>query len=277
MAKGLKTRKSSPSRFKIQDSVLGYATILPAMLVLIGFFGYPLFYEVYASFTNSTVGQPGEWVGLANYSYLVNDPAFTAAAFNTVVYVTAAQTGKFALGLAVALLLQQKMIGRNLWRSVVLLPYALPGFVAFMVWRLIYNPDVGALNIFLNQIGVLDQPIAFLSNSTWAMPGVVLATIWKGFPFWTIMFLAALQAIPKELYEAAASDGAFNCLHALNNFDNELIRSCMAYNWWRTWKCLDHRPNLCVQELGQLPNWASRRRSTSPTSCHSHIRSLYPT
>jgi ABC-type sugar transport system permease subunit len=178
------------------------------MLVLIGFFGYPLFYEVYASFTNSTVGQPGEWVGLANYSYLVNDPAFTAAAFNTVVYVTAAQTGKFALGLAVALLLQQKMIGRNLWRSVVLLPYALPGFVAFMVWRLIYNPDVGALNIFLNQIGVLDQPIAFLSNSTWAMPGVVLATIWKGFPFWTIMFLAALQAIPKELYEAAASDGA---------------------------------------------------------------------
>ena len=208
MAKGLKTRKSSPSRFKIQDSVLGYATILPAMLVLIGFFGYPLFYEVYASFTNKTVGQPGEWVGLANYSYLVNDPAFTAAAFNTVVYVTASQTGKFALGLAVALLLQQKMIGRNLWRSVVLLPYALPGFVAFMVWRLIYNPDVGALNIFLNQIGVLDQPIAFLSNSSWAMPGVVLATIWKGFPFWTIMFLAALQAIPKELYEAAASDGA---------------------------------------------------------------------
>ena len=208
MAKAVKTRKSSPSRFKIQDSVLGYATILPAMLVLVGFFGYPLFYEVYASFTNSTVGQPGEWVGLANYSYLVNDPAFTAAAFNTVVYVTAAQTGKFALGLAVALLLQQKMIGRNLWRSVVLLPYALPGFVAFMVWRLIYNPDVGALNIFLNQIGVLDQPVAFLSDSTWAMPAVVLATIWKGFPFWTIMFLAALQAIPKELYEAAASDGA---------------------------------------------------------------------
>ena len=203
MAKGLKAR----SRSRIQDSLLGYATILPAMLVLIGFFGYPLFYEVYASFTNITVGQSGEWVGLANYRYLVSDSAFTAAALNTVVYVTAAQTGKFALGLAVALLLQQKMIGRNLWRSVVLLPYALPGFVAFMVWRLIYNPDVGSLNIFLNQVGITDQPIAFLGNSSWAMSGVVLATIWKGFPFWTIMFLAALQAIPKELYEAAATDG----------------------------------------------------------------------
>ena len=203
MAKGLK----ACSRSRIQDSLLGYATILPAMLVLIGFFGYPLFYEVYASFTNITVGQSGEWVGLANYRYLVSDSAFTAAALNTVVYVTAAQTGKFALGLAVALLLQQKMVGRNLWRSIVLLPYALPGFVAFMVWRLIYNPDVGSLNIFLDQVGITDQPIAFLSNSSWAMSGVVLATIWKGFPFWTIMFLAALQAIPKELYEAAATDG----------------------------------------------------------------------
>ena len=208
MSKGLKARRLAPRRSRIQDSVLGYATILPAMLVLVGFFGYPLFYEVYASFTSMSVGQPGEWVGLANYKYLLSDSAFTAAALNTVVYVTAAQTGKFALGLAVALLLQQKMVGRNLWRSVVLLPYALPGFVAFMVWRLIYNPDVGSLNIFLNQIGVLEQPIAFLSDSSWAMPGVVLATIWKGFPFWTIMFLAALQAIPKELYEAAATDGA---------------------------------------------------------------------
>jgi ABC-type sugar transport system permease subunit len=72
MAKGLKTRKSSPSRFKIQDSVLGYATILPAMLVLIGFFGYPLFYEVYASFTNSTVGQPGEWVLIHQFYWLLS-------------------------------------------------------------------------------------------------------------------------------------------------------------------------------------------------------------
>jgi ABC-type sugar transport system permease subunit len=192
------------SKLKIKLSIL---LVLLVLFVLIGFFGYPLFYEVYASFTNATVGQSGKWIGLDNYSYLFNDPTFRSASINTVVYVTAVQSGKFLLGLAVALLLQQQLKGRNIWRALVLVPYALPGFVAYAVWRLIYNPDVGALNIFLMQIGVIDSPIAFLSNPEWAMPGVILATIWKGFPFWTIMFLAALQSVPKELHEAAATDG----------------------------------------------------------------------
>jgi multiple sugar transport system permease protein len=200
--------KKNRNRFRFQDSLLGYATIFPATFVLIGFFGYPLFYEVYASFTNSTVGQSSEWVGLANYSHLFNDPSFRAASLNTIIYVTSVQSGKFLLGLAVALLLSQQLRGRNIWRALVLVPYALPGFVAYAVWRLIYNPDVGALNIFLMKLGIIDSPIAFLSNPEWAMPSVVVATIWKGFPFWTIMFLAALQSIPKELYEAAATDGA---------------------------------------------------------------------
>jgi multiple sugar transport system permease protein len=115
--------------------------------------------------------------------------------------------GKFILGLGIAILLQQKLVGRGLWRAVVLIPYAMPGFVAYMVWKLIYNPDVGALNILLHQIGLISTPISFLTERTWAMPGVVLASIWRGFPFWTIMFLAALQAVPKELYEAASIDG----------------------------------------------------------------------
>ena len=171
---------------------------------------------MYASFTNATVGQDGTWVGLANYSYLVNDPTFRTASINTVIYVTSVQSGKFLLGLAVALLLQQQLRGRNIWRALVLVPYALPGFVAYAVWRLIYNPDVGALNIFLMQLGIIDSPIAFLSNPEWAMPAVILATIWKGFPFWTIMFLAALQSVPKELHEAAATDGC----NAVQRFRN---------------------------------------------------------
>ncbi len=201
------SRKRIRPRVKFHDSLLGYATIFPATFVLIGFFGYPLFYEVYASFTNSTVGQPGEWVGLANYTFLFNDPTFRSASINTLIYVTAVQSGKFLLGLAVALLLQQQLKGRNISPALVLVPYALPGFVAYAVWRLIYNPDVGALNIFLMQVGAIDAPIAFLSNPEWAMPSVILATIWKGFPFWTIMFLAALQSVPRELHEAAATDG----------------------------------------------------------------------
>jgi multiple sugar transport system permease protein len=197
----------SRRKFFAPDSIFGYLTILPAMTVLIGFFGYPLFYEIYSSFTNRTVGHSGKWIGFQNYIFLFHDPAFKIAALNTLLYVMIVQIGKFALGLAIALLLMKKLPFRKLWRSLVLIPYALPGFVAYMVWRVIYNPDVGALNIFLHDIGVLSHPVAFLSNSSWALPSVILATIWKGFPFWTIMFLAALQSVPKELYEAAALDG----------------------------------------------------------------------
>lgn len=116
--------------------------------------------------------------------------------------------GKFVLGLGIAILLHQKLVARGFWRAVVLVPYAMPGFVAFLVWKLIYNPDVGSLNIILMKLHLIDAPIAFLGDRAWAMPSVIFATIWRGFPFWAIMFLAALQAVPKELYEAAAVDGA---------------------------------------------------------------------
>lgn len=190
------------------DNLFGYLMMAPVIGVLIMFFAYPLFYEVYSSFTDRSVGHAGKFIGLKNYIFLFEDPTYIKAAINTVVYVSTVQIGKFILGLGIALLLQQKLFGRGIWRALVLVPYAMPGFVAYMVWKLIYNPDVGALNIFLNQIGVIDTHVAFLSEGRYAMPAVVIASIWRGFPFWTIMFLAALQAVPKELYEAASIDGA---------------------------------------------------------------------
>jgi ABC-type sugar transport system permease subunit len=205
------------------DNLFGYLMMTPVMAVLLMFFAYPLFYEIYSSFTDRTVGHDGKFIGLKNYVFLFEDPTFVKAAVNTIVYVSVVQIGKFIIGLGVALLLQQKLFGRGLWRALVLIPYAMPGFVAYMVWRLIYNTDVGALNIFLHQIGVIDTPIAFLNDGHWAMPSVILATIWRGFPFWTIMFLAALQAVPKELYEAAAIDGG-NAWHRFRHISLPGIR-----------------------------------------------------
>ena len=205
------------------DNLFGYMMMAPVIGVLIMFFAYPLFYEVYSSFTDRTVGHAGKFIGLKNYIFLFEDPTYIKAAINTLVYVSTVQVGKFILGLGIALLLQQKLFGRGLWRALVLVPYAMPGFVAYMVWKLIYNPDVGALNIFLNQIGVVDTHIAFLSDGHYAMPAVVIATIWRGFPFWTIMFLAALQAVPKELYEAASIDGA-NAWHRFRHISLPGIR-----------------------------------------------------
>jgi len=182
--------------------------MLPAMAVLLLFFAYPLGYEIWSSFTNMTLGNDAKFIGLENYRYLFSDPEFLTAAKNSFIYVTAVQLGKFILGLGIAILLHQKLVARGFWRAVVLVPYAMPGFVAFLIWKLIYNPDIGSLNIFLTQIGLIDAPISFLGDRSWAMPSVIFATIWRGFPFWAIMFLAALQAVPKELYEAAAVDGA---------------------------------------------------------------------
>jgi multiple sugar transport system permease protein len=189
-------------------SILGYCMMLPAMAVLLLFFAYPLAYEIWSSFTNMTLGNDAKFIGLANYQYLFTDPEFLTAAKNSFIYVTTVQLGKFILGLGIAILLHQKLVARGFWRAVVLVPYAMPGFVAFLIWKLIYNPDIGSLNIFLTKVGLIDAPISFLGDRTWAMPSVIFATIWRGFPFWAIMFLAALQAVPKELYEAAAVDGA---------------------------------------------------------------------
>lgn len=212
MEKATKAKRVKKSRRRggIFDptSILGYCMMLPAMAVLLMFFAYPLGFEIWSSFTNMTLGNDAKFIGLENYRYLFTDPEFLTAAKNSFVYVTIVQLGKFILGLGIAILLHQKLVARGFWRAVVLVPYAMPGFVAFLIWKLIYNPDIGSLNIFLSQIGLIDAPISFLGDRTWAMPSVIFATIWRGFPFWAIMFLAALQAVPKELYEAAAVDGA---------------------------------------------------------------------
>lgn len=212
MEKATKVKRVKKSRRRggIFDptSILGYCMMLPAMAVLLMFFAYPLGFEIWSSLTNMTLGNDAKFIGLENYRYLFSDPEFITAARNSFIYVTIVQLGKFVLGLGIAILLHQKLVARGFWRAVVLVPYAMPGFVAFLIWKLIYNPDIGSLNIFLSQIGLIDAPISFLGDRTWAMPSVIFATIWRGFPFWAIMFLAALQAVPKELYEAAAVDGA---------------------------------------------------------------------
>ena len=205
------------------SSLFGYFMMLPAISVLFFFFAYPLTYEVWSSLTNATLGNDPKFVGLDNYIALFSDPEFITAARNSVVYVSFVQAGKFILGLGIAILLHQKLVARGFWRAVVLVPYAMPGFVAFMVWKLIYNPDIGALNIFLTKTGITEAPIAFLEDRSWAMASVIFATIWRGFPFWAIMFLAALQAVPKELYEAAAVDGA-NAWHRFKNISLPGIR-----------------------------------------------------
>lgn len=196
-------RRRSPN----DTALLGYLLVVPVVAVLILLVAYPFVYSVWVSFTNTTVGAVGAYIGLANYVSLVQDPTFRTALSNTVVYVAAVEAIKLVLGLAVASLLMQPLRGRNLWRGLVLLPWAMPGFVAYILWKLIYDPQDGAINIVLLGLG-LSNPVSFLGNPHLALASVVVLTVWQGFPFWVVMFLAAMQGVPKEHYEAAKIDGA---------------------------------------------------------------------
>lgn len=196
-------RRRSPT----DTALLGYLLVIPVVAVLVMLVGYPFVYSVWVSFTNTTVGVVGGFIGFANYLTLVESPTFRVALVNTVIYVAAVEVLKLSLGLGVASLLMQPLRGRNLWRGLVLLPWAMPGFVAYILWKLIYDPTDGALNIVLLGLG-LKSPISFLGDPNLALPSVIVLTVWQGFPFWVIMFLAAMQGVSKEFYEAAKIDGA---------------------------------------------------------------------
>jgi multiple sugar transport system permease protein len=190
-----------------QRALLGYLFVLPVSFVLLLLVAYPFFYAIWISFTNRTVAEAGHFVGLANYAYLLHWNSFLAAARNTIVLVGAAEILKCVVGMALALLLNEKLPGRTFFRGLVLLPWAMPSFVAFITWKLLYSPIGGAFNLLLQDLHPGAQPLDFLSSQL-ALPSVLVATVWRGLPFWVIAFLAALQTVPEELYDAAKTDGA---------------------------------------------------------------------
>jgi multiple sugar transport system permease protein len=191
-----------------RNALTGYLLLVPVLLVLLGLVAYPFVYAIFISFTSRVVGDAGEWVGLANFRYLAGQPAFQRAVANTVTLVVVTGVAKFLIGLGLALLLNERIKGRGAFRALVLLPWAMPGFVAFLVWRLLFLPIGGGVNLVLQELGLLQGVIDWLGQRSTALPAVMVASVWRGFPFWCISFLAALQNVPTELYEAAKIDGA---------------------------------------------------------------------
>lgn len=188
--------------------LFAYGLVVPVVLLLLGLVAYPFFYAIFVSFTDRVVGNDGHFIGLANFRYLVGSAAFVAAVWNTVVIVIVSDAAKLAIGLGLALLVHQRLPGRGLFRSILMLPWAVPAFVAFLVWRVLYQPIGGGINLVLTASGLWPDIIDWLGQRSTAMPAVIIATIWRGFPFWFISLLAALQTIPNEQYEAARVDGA---------------------------------------------------------------------
>jgi multiple sugar transport system permease protein len=191
-----------------RESVLGWLLLTPVLLVMLVLVVWPFTTSIWISFTDKSIGREANWVGLANFSQVLSSPRFSRAIYNSVIFTVVAIALKFVLGMAMALVLNRAFFGRNILRAYLLIPWVLPGFVAYMIWRWFLDPLQGVLNYALTDLGLITFPLEFLSSPSSAMPSVILAHVWRSFPFFGVAFLAGLQNIPPEQYEAAAVDGA---------------------------------------------------------------------
>ncbi|MFJ2746024.1 carbohydrate ABC transporter permease [Streptomyces sp. NPDC087440] len=210
----------TPGRLRRSFSTHWYAwTMVAPVVVVIGvIIGYPLVRGVYLSLTNANernversigVNQlPAtyEFVGLDNYQDALTGDQFLSTLGWTVLWTVACVSITFALGLALANILNRKIAGRAFYRMLLVLPWAVPGFVSVFAWRFLYNQDNGLLNKLLAGGGI--DAVPWLNDPTWAKFAVISVNVWLGIPFMMVALLGGLQSIPGELYEAAEMDGA---------------------------------------------------------------------
>lgn len=189
-----------------QRSVVPYVFIAPNLLVFTVFMFYPILYAFYISFHSWSLIEVPEYIGLDNYVQLADDPLFWQALWNTVVYAAGTVPSSIALGLIVALLLNRNLPLRALLRSIFFLPVIISGVVTGLIAVWIFNDSYGFANAILTTLGV--DRIFWLSSPTWAMPTVIITTLWIRVGFNMVVYLAGLQSIPRMYYEAAQVDGA---------------------------------------------------------------------
>lgn len=195
-------------RFKNDQKVLAVCFLLPALGILASVVVYPFFFALWISLEDKHAGNPGKFVGLANFVELLGSDTFLLVIYNTVFYTFFAVLIKFLIGLVSALVLFQRRPLNGLYRTILFIPWAVPTVIAALNWRWVYDEFSGMLNNFLLRLGLIDNVIAWLAEPHLAMWAVVAVVVWNGTPFYTMHFLAGLQAIPAELYEAARIDGA---------------------------------------------------------------------
>lgn len=188
----------------------GYLYLVPVVVVLGGTVLFPILKAIQMSLYHHVLIRPQEYgfIWFGNYVRLVKDDVFWLTLWNSFVWVFGSVSLQFAGGFAAALLLHQTFRGRAVIRTVTLLPWIIPGVVVALIWEFLYQPNYGALNDVLFRLGWMSEKVAWLSNPDLAMPAVIATNVWRGVPFFAIMLLAGLQAIPDELYEAARVDGA---------------------------------------------------------------------
>ena len=182
--------------------------MLPLVVLVLLLIAYPLGSAVYLSLTEKYVGYPPRFVGLKNYVELTGDPVFRKVVWNSAVFTVVSVAVKLVIGLVMALSLHRALVARRLVRGILLLPWVVPTVITALAWHWMFDALRGFINVSLLSLGLRSEPIAWLAQPATAMMAVIVVNIWRGFPFFGVSLLAGLQAIPRDLYEAAAVDGA---------------------------------------------------------------------
>ena len=196
------------SRFTKSDALTGYGLISPAVFLMLVLLAYPFLLAVYISLTDRVLGEPGKFIGIGNYLKLLQDPLFRQTVWNSFVYTISTVVLKMVLGIILALLLNQEMPCRNLIRGALLLPWIVPTSLSVLTWLWMFDSLFSVVNYILLGLGLISKKIPWLGDPFWAMVSVIIVNTWRGLPFFAVSFLAGLMTIPKELYEAAETDGA---------------------------------------------------------------------
>lgn len=189
-----------------KETARGYLFLLPALGGILVFILGPVVAAIALSFTKWDLLTPAKFIGLSNYQELIQDPMFRKVMLNTLIFTGASVPLSLILSLGLALALNQKIKGIVIFRTIYFLPVVSSMVAVSLVWRWLYNPNYGLLNYFLNLLHL--PSINWLFSTTWAMPAVILMSVWKSLGYNMVIFLAGLQGIPQMYYESAKIDGA---------------------------------------------------------------------
>jgi len=196
------------TRFLENERLLAFVLLAPTVILLGLFIAYPFVMGVWLALTDTSVGNPGVFVGLKNFIKAWNDSIFRTAFRNTAFYTFWATIFKLTLGMWLALLLNRHFRGKRIVRASMLLPFIVPTVLSTFAWRWMFDPTFSVLNWLLYQTGFITTKLPFLSDGVYGMWCAIVVNTWRGMPFFAITLLAGLQTISTDLQEAASLDGA---------------------------------------------------------------------
>lgn len=194
-------------RKNLKQNLIAYSFILPNLLGFATFTLIPMAFSLVLAFMHWDGANVVTWAGLDNFRALLNDETFRIALGNTFYYVIGTVPPTMLASLGLALLLNQPLRGRDFFRTTFFFPYVASLVAVAVVWNMLFHPAMGPVNQLLTTLGV-ENPPRWTASVDWAMPTVIMASIWKGMGYYMVIYLAALQGIPSYLYEAAEIDGA---------------------------------------------------------------------